>query len=324
MYTEDRIYKKLQNASKKGEKDFPAIDKLWSRVEEKLDNQVVVKKKNIWQKLAVAASVAFVSALVYIFALKKEITTKNIKSLEIQSNEIIVSKDSAQRIIEEVKENVATTNKKQKLQSFDYTTMKDNVYKKSEMTSNLNNSEKIVSKTSSNGKITARSINSKIEKDEAYLRSNFTNNISNMASLNNNYIINEKIYVREEVNHTSTVNNTTKKIISAPIVIVNGNVVKNNLDNDSLSKNDVNKITTEEVETVILLKEPLYIINGVEYSEESLYGKNPTSPYTPLDQQKIKTVEVLQAPEAISRYGEKGKKGIVIITTINGKPIFKK
>ena len=65
------------------------------------------------------------------------------------------------------------------------------------------------------------------------------------------------------------------------------------------------------------------LIDGVYYSENDLFGKNPTSPYAPLNKQEIKTITVLQDLEATSKYGEKGKKGVVIITTKYGKPTSK-
>ena len=69
---------------------------------------------------------------------------------------------------------------------------------------------------------------------------------------------------------------------------------------------------------------PLYIIDGIYYSENDLFGKNPTSPYAPLNEQEIKTITILQDLEATEKYGEKGKKGVVIITTKAGKPAQKK
>jgi TonB-dependent SusC/RagA subfamily outer membrane receptor len=78
------------------------------------------------------------------------------------------------------------------------------------------------------------------------------------------------------------------------------------------------------VDSLVILDEPLYIIDGIYYSENDLYGPNPTSPYAPLDKQEIKTITILQDLEATSKYGEKGKKGVVIITTKTGKPVNKK
>lgn len=316
MNTEDKIYKKLQNAASKGEKDFPAMDKLWNRVEEKLDTQVVVKKKNTWQKLAVAASVALVGAILYIFSLKENNASMNTIPSPVNSNDIIVSNDSVEKIMDKAKENVVYDNPK-KIKPNTTTSITPNVILES--TTGVNEEPIVVPKMNIQPTI------------DANLNLNFSNNLnySNMASTNKNYVMKGKVFDAIGVNDTRNFNYEFKEadkkteLVTPPLLVVDGKAVKNNFSNDDLEAASDQVKENEEVETVVVLKEPLYIINGVEYSEESLFGKNPTSPYAPLDKQKIKSVEVLQAPEALSRYGEKGKKGIVIITTKNGKPVKK-
>ncbi len=309
MNTEDKIYKKIQQASEKGEKDFLSVDKLWNRVEEKLDTQVIIKKKNTWQKIAVAASIALLGTLIYIFTLEKENLTKEQNVPKVDSNEIIVSTDSTEKLIRKVKENVTLETQKDKKSN---TEILSNAY-----------SEFSTSKTEK--QVEASKINLEPSKD-VYLNLNSTiNNFSNMASTNNNYILKGKVFDAIEVNMNQNVNyelkETDKKIEipTSPLLVIDGKVIKNKYSNDNIEASIEQINEDEDVETVIVLKEPLYIINGMEYTEESLFGKNPTSPYAPLNKQKIKSVEVLQAPEAQARFGEKGKKGVVIITTKNGK-----
>lgn len=92
-------------------------------------------------------------------------------------------------------------------------------------------------------------------------------------------------------------------------------------DNKVTNKQSLNAaIGEDEVESITELKDPLYIINGIQYTEKELFGPNPTSPYTPLDKQEIETISVLLEEEAVDKYGEKGKKGVVIISTKDGKP----
>jgi hypothetical protein len=95
------------------------------------------------------------------------------------------------------------------------------------------------------------------------------------------------------------------------------------MDKSYNAKKELNKINDEDVEEFTYLPNPLYIINGIEYSEESLFGKNPTSPYAPLDKQKITSTNILKPADATKIYGKKGKNGIVIITTKDGKPAEK-
>ncbi len=107
---------------------------------------------------------------------------------------------------------------------------------------------------------------------------------------------------------------------------MNGNAIAHNDDvkRDKMMTAEMKNLQPENVESLVILDEPLYIIDGIYYSEDDLFGKNPTSPYAPLNQQDIKTITILQDLEATEKYGEKGKKGVVIITTKTGKPTPKK
>ena len=72
-------------------------------------------------------------------------------------------------------------------------------------------------------------------------------------------------------------------------------------DGDAIKKHKVVKIETDG-------KEPLYLIDGKEITREEM---NNISPET------IDKVEVLKGDSATEKYGDKGKNGVVIITTKN-------
>ncbi len=110
-------------------------------------------------------------------------------------------------------------------------------------------------------------------------------------------------------------------VANGPLVVKNGKATNAQYKSVQEAKKHIPKqLDDEELESLIILKEPLYIINGVYYSEESLFETQPTNPYIPLNKQNIKTLEILQDEEAIEKFGEKGSKGVVIITTKNGVP----
>lgn len=68
MDNQDKIFEKIKNASQKAEeKDFPAFEKVWMRVEEKLDKKEDKKAITLWKKLAVAASLLLFFSLGYQF-----------------------------------------------------------------------------------------------------------------------------------------------------------------------------------------------------------------------------------------------------------------
>ena len=102
MNSEEKIYIKIKNASHKGEKDFPGMDKVWNRVEEKLDNTIVVQKKNTWQKLAIAATVLLSFSIIYQFVSNDE-TIKG-KVIHNNTKPVIVSNDSGKKIMDKAKE----------------------------------------------------------------------------------------------------------------------------------------------------------------------------------------------------------------------------
>ena len=66
MDNQDKLFKQFQEASHKAEsKDFAAMDKVWSRVEDKLDKKEDRKTIVLWKKLAVAASLLLFFTLGY-------------------------------------------------------------------------------------------------------------------------------------------------------------------------------------------------------------------------------------------------------------------
>lgn len=98
-----------------------------------------------------------------------------------------------------------------------------------------------------------------------------------------------------------------------PLVLIDGKVSK--------SKKYANGLMPEsEFESVTYLENPLYIINGEQFTETEVFGPNPTSPYSPLAKQNILSTTILQGEAATNAYGEKGKNGVVIITTKDKKP----
>ncbi|WP_317126168.1 SusC/RagA family TonB-linked outer membrane protein [Flavobacterium ranwuense] len=72
--------------------------------------------------------------------------------------------------------------------------------------------------------------------------------------------------------------------------------------------------------------EPLYIIDGVPYSSESVGYSNitsgmptPTSPLNSINPSDIESIEVLKDADATAIYGSRGANGVVLITTKKGQ-----
>lgn len=294
MGTEEKLYKKIQQAAENAEqKDFPGIEKIWARVEDKMETQTLQKEKHLWKKLAVAASVVLVGTLTFFLLQEKEnvvipentITTvdttkKNIQKPE-STNGLVNSSPEIKKEAEQIlQQQIVIQNNIVINDTINYTSKK----------------EVMIS--------TPIAVDEVQEMAKTNVIPTFNNNsISNTASLNNmGYLAKGKRY-DVTINSSETIKEKDKTRKNDDLVVINGEA----------NKKSLSEINLDEVVSIVKLKEPIYFINGVEYSEESLFGKNPTSPYAPLNKQKIDKIEVIQPADAVKIYGKKGEKGVVLI-----------
>ncbi|MFT6638285.1 MAG: hypothetical protein ACJAYP_000854 [Flavobacterium sp.] len=323
MGTEDKLYNKIKHAAENAEqKDFPGMDKIWARVEEKLDTNVAKKETSNWKKIAVAASIVLVGTIGYQFYTNTEIVNTPVivnesKIEPLESNEVlvetqenkIISSEEADAILDNQinkpsSETVVTTNPIKK---------KTTVYPEE---INILNDDEIVTYVRADKK-DKTAVKEQIElipfgknqEEELTSRGYF-----NAASTNSPKYATAKGIKREQFdtdysNVVETNTEQTKK--SAPLVVIDGK---------ASNEKELRNMSSSQLDSIIVLKEPLYIINGVQYSEQELFGPNPTSPYAPLTRQDIIKTVILQEADAEKEYGDKGKKGVVIITTKDGKP----
>jgi hypothetical protein len=300
MEHQENLFNQFKTAAEKSEpKDFPAMDKVWNRIEEKLDHTVVQKQSRVWQKAAVIASVLLFLSVVYQFMQSKEsipVAQKN----RVVADSVITQKDTVvlqnETTISSTKEAIFSTEPilNEKLKSKEQATSTDKNDKKPESKTVVNNYH------NKNEYGTARK--SRMSKQPIY----------------------EAIVVREIFPDKKTTAITTDTVIkkkNPPLYVVDGKVVTDR--NERMSKilnNPKLDLEDDEIEYILELKEPLYIIDNKYYSEAQLFGPNATSPYAPLHRQDIETISVLEHEEAIPLYGERGAKGVVLIKTKNGKP----
>ena len=295
MGTEEKLYKKIQQAAENAEqKDFPGMEKIWARVEDKLETQTLQKEKHLWKKLAVAASIVLVGTLTFFLLQEKEtiIVPENTVTTIDSSKNVIPTPETANGLV-----NTTSEIKKEAEQILQQQIVIQN---------NIVINDTINYKSKKEVMIpTPIAMEEVQEMAKTSLVPSYNNSILNSASANDSgYLAKGKRYDVVSVSSSETIQEKDKKIVNNDLVVIDG----------KLSKKSLNNINPEEVESIIELKEPVYFINGVEYSEESLFGENPTSPYAPLSKQKIDTIVILQPEKAIPIYGEKGKKGVVIIT----------
>lgn len=309
MDNQDKIFDKIKNASQKAETmDFPGMEKVWARVDEKLDKKALKTKNKLWKKIAIAASVLLLISVAYQF-------TQPTKELKTTKNNVVVT-DSIIKRTPHPKAPVIT--------SATIDTVKINsVLKSTRIVSNQvvnpQKSEAIVME-----EITTPEVVEQIEDKKSYHKETLEKSASQFRS--------GAIYDARSVSHATAKNNSTlqtelvqSQAAASPLVVVDGQALssKKSRNLGSSGAEIASNLKKDKIESILVLKEPLYIINDVEYSEEDLFGATPTSPYAPLNKQEIQTINILQNDEAIAKYGDKGKKGVVIITTKNRKPVGK-
>jgi len=310
MDNQDKIFNKFKEAAENSEqKDFPGIDKVWARVEEKLDKKEDKKAISLWKKIAIAASLLLLISIGSQF-IKSDKTT-------IQNSTVVNKEKIEQNILEKNKAVVASDSvllpKPEALKILDkQVTPQNNVAENTAYVSEATgagSADAIISEEPANAPIQV----------EYALEEDNNNNLKDKAAQNLDY---SRTIERESAKVAFADKQTQVAKKSAPLIILNGNAIAHSDDQkrDKMMQAELPNLQPENVDSLVVLDAPLYIIDGIYYSENDLFGKNPTSPYAPLNKQEIKTITVLQDLEATSKYGEKGKKGVIIITTKTGKP----
>ncbi len=245
-----------------------------------------------------------------------------IKDKNETTNSVIVSTDSVKKIIDKAKEVVVDNSIPTKLENkinpnITSSETSDNLIDDSAMKMEVKEDQ---FDSEEKGEIT-NELNKNIGTENEV---SFKNSALNSSSSNTDYLAPTKKY-EATVKPVQSKYKATKSKSAAPVqqnkdlVVIDGIA----MDKSYNAEKELKKINTEDITDTTYLPNPLYIINGIEYSEESLFGKNPTSPYAPLDKQKITSTNILKPADATKIYGKKGEKGIIIITTKDGKPADK-
>lgn len=303
MENQDKLYNQFKSAAKNAEKkDFPAMENVWNRVEQKLDTKVLKKETKLWKKLAVAASVLLVATLGYHFWQEEKVIIDNSKIVNQDSivkpdiveenNQTIVTSETQHPAIKENAEEIL----KEQTKTADVVVMNDSVKPK----------KMVISMPAAVSEVRIEKDEIKEEKQSNSYNGYLDNEVYNARIVQNNGY-------RTMLNSSGRNAEAKKKSIKKddPLLVI---------DDKAEDLQNIGKLNPEDVESIVVLAEPLYIINGVEYSEKEVFGPNPTSPYSPLNEQDIETISILQKEKATEIYGKKGEKGLVIITTKNGKP----
>lgn len=298
MEDQDKIFEQFKKAAEnKDAQDFPGMEKVWSRVDAKLDTQVfkAQKKTNTnWKKFAVAASIVVGS--VFAFQLLKQFET--IKE-PIQNSVVETAKEELNSLITSDSTAIVATEKP----AIDNKQNEKAVLQQIQGVNQVAISER---KPISVDSFQVRSMGAPVMEEKA----DFSSGYYEATAVKSAKVEESDYKTKEELAKSASV---AQK--ASPLVVIDGKATDKKV-------SDIEN--ADDLETIVELKEPLYIINGKEYNEKELFGPNPTSPYYPLNKQEIESISIYKDEEAIELYGEKGNKGVVVIKTKYGKPAILK
>ncbi|MGV9003730.1 hypothetical protein [Flavobacterium sp.] len=300
MEPEDKIFDQFKAAANKAEtKEFPAMDKVWNRVEDKLDHKILTKQNTLWKKLAVAASVLLVASIGYQFL-------KDDNKMVVPNAEIVT--------IDPTKTIIDTINPEGIVQSeIVHPAIKPNA--EIILQDQIADESSVVVTDTVKKKATQIYFNGSADKKESTKEELQIPAAAPILATSqmpkNNY--EARGVVQNGYENAKAAKQTMRK--DEPLLVI---------DNKAKDMQSLGKLDPNDVDSIMVLPDPLYIINGIEYTEKELFGPNPMSPYSPLNKQEIETLSILQNEKATSIYGDKGKKGVVIITTKGGKPAVQK
>jgi hypothetical protein len=316
MKNEDIIFNKIKNAAlAEDAPNFDNMDAVWNRIEQKLETNHAKKQGQTWKKIAVAAMIVLCAGTAFLVL---NTSKSNIAPVVAPRNEVVEAKVDTSATIEKqnplIKKNAKTILKKtleknetSTAVAFEEVAVKEEEQLKDKVVEESTPLEQTsVSNVANNDSVLHRKYKQKvsyapddlISKEEVSRRVRFFESVGVQSNLRSSYAAQQAKTVQDKRQD--------------PLVIVDGEVMK--------KKDKLNKISEADIVDIEVLKNPLYIINGEEFSEESLFGSNPSSPYSPLNEQEILEIEIFKSKNAIEKFGEKGKFGVVIIKTKNGKP----
>ena len=293
----------FSDESKKAEENttFPSFEKVWEKVENRLDEVENTTKKRIipiWLPYSIAASLVFTFGIMYFFNQKETISNySNIASNG--SDELIDNQkfknnlDSAKiaKLDQSIKQNIKESH-------LNETSKNDNIVK-----TKISLPQALADHSISNQENVSSYINVEADKSKE-IAINDDNQImlakaapspvvENTTSLESEGIIETKKYKSAEVSRMSLNNQKTSEQLTA--------MAEQPSFSDYVVNNDEDfKISRKHA------SEPLYIVDG--YVADAKFLKN-------YNKRKITSLNIVEGDNAKKLYGNLAKKGVVVITT---------
>lgn len=293
----------FSDESKKAEENttFPSFEKVWEKVENRLDGVENTTKKRIipiWLPYSIAASLVFTFGIMYFFNQKETISNySNIASNG--SDELIDNQnfknnlDSAKiaKLDQSIKQNIKESH-------LNETSKNDNIVKTKISLPQVLGASKISNQENVSSYINAEADKAKeiaINDDKKIMLAKAAPSpvVENTTSLESEGIIETKKYKSAEVSRMSLNNQKTSEQLTA--------MAEQSSFSDYVVNNDEDfKISRKHA------SEPLYIVDG--YVADAKFLKN-------YNKRNITSLNIVEGDNAKKLYGNLAKKGVVVITT---------
>ena len=293
----------FSDESKKAEENttFPSFEKVWEKVENRLDEVENTTKKRIipiWLPYSIAASLVFTFGIMYFFNQKETISNySNIASNG--SNELIDNQnfknnlDSAKiaKLDQSIKQNIKESH-------LNETSKNDNIVKTKISLPQVLGASKILNQENVSSYNNAEADKTKeiaVNDDNQIMLAKAAPSpkVESNASIESEGIIETKKYKSAEVSRMSLNNQKTSEQLTA--------MAEQPSFSDYVVNNDEDfKISRKHA------SEPLYIVDG--YVADAKFLKN-------YNKRKITSLNIVEGDNAKKLYGNLAKKGVVVITT---------
>ena len=293
----------FSDESKKAEENttFPSFEKVWEKVENRLDEVENTTKKRIipiWLPYSIAASLVFTFGIMYFFNQKETISNySNIASNG--SDELIDNQnfknnlDSAKiaKLDQSIKQNIKESH-------LNETSKNDNIVKTKISLPQVLGASKILNQENVSSYNNAEADKTKeiaVNDDNQIMLAKAAPSpkVESNASIESEGIIETKKYKSAEVSRMSLNNQKTSEQLTA--------MAEQPSFSDYVVNNDEDfKISRKHA------SEPLYIVDG--YVADAKFLKN-------YNKRKITSLNIVEGDNAKKLYGNLAKKGVVVITT---------
>ena len=293
----------FSDESKKAEENttFPSFEKVWEKVENRLDEVENTTKKRIipiWLPYSIAASLVFTFGIMYFFNQKETISNySNIASNgsdELIDNQVFKNNlDSAKiaKLDQSIKQNIKESH-------LNETSKNDNIVKTKISLPQVLGASKISNQENVSSYINAEADKTKeiaVNDDNQIMLAKAAPSpkVESNASIESERIIETKKYKSAEVSRMSLNNQKTSEQLTA--------MAEQSSFSDYVVNNDEDFKISRKHDS-----EPLYIVDG--YVADAKFLKN-------YNKRKITSLNIVEGDNAKKLYGNLAKKGVVVITT---------